>query len=75
MRLILRLRHPQSVLPPLQWSLLWFQLMAASRVGCRRQVPHQTLPVSTKNGRAIRAIDMGVMIRTVGQIVGSPSTP
>src|SRR5690349_6246740 len=31
--------------------------------------------VSTKSGRAIRAIDMGVMVRTVGGIVGSPSTP
>ena len=68
------LQHPLSVPPPLPWSLLWFQLMAAFCTGCRKQVPHQMLRL-TRAAEGYRAIDMGVMMRTVGQIVGSPSTP
>jgi hypothetical protein len=74
-RLILRLRHPQSVPPPLQWSPLWFQTDGCVSYRMRETRAAPNAAVSTKNGRAIRAIDMGVMLRTVGQIVGSPSTP
>ena len=77
---VARLRAPSSPTPAVGATAAAAVVGLVSDDGCVSYRMPQTsaapdAAINASNGRAILATGMGVMRRTVGQLVGSPSTP